>query len=114
MVGEVWSQELQSVLNVHGGPLADELHGGVRLQLRGPVHALDELAERLLVAGEVVAEPPEQVLLLAGQGLGGRVAQDGGQTVPHLGVRFQLPLHQAGPVGPGQLVVLLLYQVLEA
>ena len=51
-----------------------------------------------MVGGEVVPEPPEQVLLLAGQRLRGGAAQNAGETVSGLWVGFELALRQSGSV----------------
>ena len=123
----VGPHQLQGVLHVHGRPVAsDELHGLLRLHHHRPVDALNELRHRLLVLGEVVPGgveeedeeqrapvAPDEVQLLAGEGLGGGRAQHLRQPVPHLRVRLEVALVDASSGGPRQPVVLRFHQVLQ-
>ena len=94
-MGVVGPEKLEGVLRVHPAPLPDEIEGVGGLLLRLPVDALYELGQGLLVRGEIVAEPPDQVLLLPGQRPRRGVGQDLVQQVPVLGVRLEVLLRLA-------------------
>ena len=111
-VAEVRPKQLQRVLRVHGGPLVYQVQGGGGLVLAAPVDDLDELGQGLLVGGQVVPVPPDQVLLGGPQHPGAGEGHYLVQVLPDLRVWLEVPVGVPRAEGARQLVVLGLDQVL--
>lgn len=70
------TEQFQRVLNVHRGPLVQQIQCLPHFRTGFPIDALQELGQRLFVATQIETEFPYEILLFAGQRRRRRISID--------------------------------------
>jgi len=108
-----WPQELQGIIRVDLRPLRQQLlHRLLHLRRVPPCHTLQKLGQTLLIPRQIEAELPDEVFLLRGELLRGRVVEDLRELVAYLGVGFEFAIVRAATVRADEAAVFVFDRVL--